>query len=65
MLPLTAVLLLATSVVYAIPIAESHTEGPLLNKWYHEDDHPVQALFKRRAVGDAASYAAIGTPGKP
>jgi len=66
-MPRLTIVLLATSVVYAIvaPTLESHTEGtPLLNSWYHEDNHPVHALFKRAAVGNAVSYAEVGTPGK-
>ncbi|KAG0709635.1 carbohydrate esterase family 4 protein [Suillus ampliporus] len=62
---LSAILLLATSVVYAsvAPTHESHTENkPLRNKWYHEDDHPLHALFKRGPVGDGITYDAVGTP---
>lgn len=61
-------ILLAASAVYAsvAPAHESHTENkPLGKRWYHEDDHPVHALFKRGPVGDGIIYPAIGTPGKP
>ncbi|KAG2152243.1 carbohydrate esterase family 4 protein [Suillus cothurnatus] len=62
---LSAILLLATSAVYAsvAPAHESHTESkPPGNRWYHEDDHPVHALFKRGPLGDGIVYPAIGTP---
>jgi len=61
------VILLATSAVYATvaPTHEAETGGTLpLKKWYHEDDHPVHALFKRGPVDDGISYYAVGTPGK-
>ncbi|OAX43494.1 carbohydrate esterase family 4 protein [Rhizopogon vinicolor AM-OR11-026] len=58
---LTAVLLLATSAVYATVAPTPEVTLPL-NKWYHEYDHPVHTLFKRGAVGDAISYSAVGTP---
>ncbi|KAG1754040.1 carbohydrate esterase family 4 protein [Suillus paluster] len=67
---LSAILLLATSAVYAsvaptsvFPTHESHTENKTSrNKWYHEDDHPLHALFKRGPVGDSITYPVIGTP---
>jgi hypothetical protein len=65
---LSAILLLAASAVYAsvAPAHESHTESkPPGNRWYHEDDHPVHALFKRGPLGDGIVYPAIGTPGEP
>lgn len=30
--------------------------------WYHSDDHPVHALFKR-VLGDGINYAPVGSPG--
>lgn len=60
-------ILLAASAVYAsvAPAHESHTKSkPPGNSWYHEDDHPVHALFKRGPVGDGIIYPVVGTLGK-
>lgn len=64
---LTAVLLTASAAYASVtPTYRFHTEDtPLHEMWYHEDDHPVHALFKRGPVDDGVSYPAIGTPGKP
>jgi hypothetical protein len=64
---LTAVFLTASAVYASVtPTHGSHTEDtPLHKMWYHEDNHPVHALFKRGPVDDGVPYSAIGTPGKP
>ncbi|KAJ7700092.1 hypothetical protein B0H17DRAFT_1196088 [Mycena rosella] len=40
-----------------------HTTAKRLpSTWYHRSDHPVNALFKRDAATDGATYAQVGSP---
>ncbi|KAJ7129671.1 hypothetical protein C8R44DRAFT_777382 [Mycena epipterygia] len=41
----------------------AHTAAKRLpSTWYHRDDHPVNALFKRGAATDGVTYADVGSP---
>ncbi|KAF8913899.1 hypothetical protein CPB84DRAFT_1757852 [Gymnopilus junonius] len=44
---------------------DHHHESPqsLPSKtWYQDPEHPVHALFRRDALGDGTTYAAVGSP---
>ncbi|TBU32745.1 hypothetical protein BD311DRAFT_713628 [Dichomitus squalens] len=62
-----SLLLLATALSAAAAVPhDSHDHDHALDKalpgrWYHDDDHPVHALFKRGAT-DGITYAAVGSP---
>lgn len=70
---LSALLLLVgtslLSVVSAavIPSHNSHdhdhaAQRILPDRWYHDDDHPVHALFRRQAGTPSTSFPQVGTP---
>lgn len=37
------------------------SQGALPSSWYHEDDHPVHALFRRQAA-PSATFPEVGSP---
>lgn len=50
----------------SVPTLDDHGHDLFLNtrlpdKWYHADDHPVHALFKRGGATDGTQYAPVGS----
>jgi peptidoglycan/xylan/chitin deacetylase (PgdA/CDA1 family) len=66
---LWSIFLIALPAVHAAvihPVQDHNDESHQITKrlpttWYHSDDHPVHALFKR-APGDGTNYPAVGSP---
>lgn len=60
-------LLPLSSSVYGVAIPRHDNEHDhisqtsLPNSWFHEDDHPVHALFRRQATS-SPSFPAVGSP---
>jgi hypothetical protein len=48
----------------SLPINDNahHVHKALPSTWFHPDNHPVHALFKR-APGDGVTYPPVGSPG--
>jgi chitin deacetylase len=65
MICVVAAVLLGLSLAEAaiLPGRSDHTSARSLGgKWYHRDDHPAHALFKRQSVpSDGVNYPAIGS----
>ncbi|KAI0352932.1 glycoside hydrolase/deacetylase [Trametes cingulata] len=64
---LAATALLSASTVSAVPHDHHDHEHTVHRRlptaWYHPEDHPAYALFRRgAALTDGAVYAAVGTP---
>ncbi|KAJ7771364.1 hypothetical protein DFH07DRAFT_804088 [Mycena maculata] len=65
MLLLTALLfpgLLSTASVIRHEDHSHTTAERLPSTWYHDSDHPVNALFKRAPTTDGITYAEVGSP---
>ncbi|KAF9451726.1 carbohydrate esterase family 4 protein [Macrolepiota fuliginosa MF-IS2] len=63
MMLFAAVLLAVPLLAASGPVSESHshpTKRKLAARWYHGNDHPVHALF-RRGPTDGVAYAPIGS----
>lgn len=59
-------LVLAPLLVASVPVQEFHdhsVRGRLAARWFQDDDHPANALF-RRGPTDGTTYADVGSPGK-